>query len=63
MEHVLSDPVELTEFELDAVAGGFDIDIRDVDVRISQSFNRVSFSSSPDTDITNLVDNSVHVSF
>ena len=56
MEHVLGEPVELTEFELDVVSGGLNID-----VDISDSFNRVI--SRPDTDITNLVDNSVHVSF
>jgi hypothetical protein len=58
MQHVISEPVELTEFELDAVSGGFNID-----VDISESFNRVEIDSRPDTDITNLVDNSVRVSF
>jgi hypothetical protein len=58
MEHVISEPVELTEFELDAVSGGLNID---VDIR--DSFNRVRINSRPDTDITNLVDNSVQVSF
>ncbi len=58
MEHVLSEPVELTEFELDAVSGG-----RNIDVDISDSFNRVRISSRPDTDIRNLVDNSVNVNF
>lgn len=57
MEHVLSEAVELTELELDLVAGG----IRNIDVDLSDSFNRVV--SRPHTDITNLVDNSVHVSF
>ncbi len=59
MEHVLCEPVELTELELDAVAGGrlhIDVDVRD-------SFNRVDIDSRPDTYITNLVDNSVNVRF
>jgi hypothetical protein len=57
MEYLLNELVELSERELDAVAGG----IRDIEVEISDAFNRVR--SSPHTDITNLVDNSVHVSF
>ena len=50
MEQVLCEPVELTEFELDAVAGGR--------ISFSHSFN---IESEPVTRITNYVDNSVNV--
>ena len=50
MGHVLCEPVELTEFELDAVAGGR--------ISFSHSFN---IESEPVTRITNQVDNSVNV--
>ena len=56
MEHVLCEPVELTEFELDAVAGG------SLHIDVSKPIHRVSISR-PDTDIENLVDNSVNVRF
>jgi hypothetical protein len=49
MEQVLPELVELTEFELDVVAGG----------RIARSFN-VNIESEPFTRITNVVDNSVN---
>jgi hypothetical protein len=63
MEHVLCEPVELTEFELDAVAGGnpFSINVAavasTVRARVSASFENESTNS-----ITNLIDNSVNVS-
>jgi hypothetical protein len=63
MEQVLCELVELTEFELDAVAGGnpFSINISadksKVRARVSASFENESTNS-----ITNLIDNSVNVS-
>lgn len=53
MEEVLREPVELTESQLDAVAGGArtTVSLRDINIVIS----------APETLITNDVDNSVHV--
>jgi hypothetical protein len=62
MEQVLCEPVELTEFELDAVAGGnpFSIDISaafsDVDARI-----RADLDIAPTTLVSNTVNNSVNI--
>jgi hypothetical protein len=63
MEHVLCEPVELTEFELDAVAGGnpfsitIDADKSKVRARVSASFSNESSNT-----IMNLIDNSVNIS-
>jgi hypothetical protein len=63
MEHVLCEPVELTEFELDAVAGGnpFSINIAaafsDVDARVNAALVNGSTNN-----LANLVDNSINVS-
>jgi hypothetical protein len=63
MEHVLCEPVELTEFELDAVAGGNPFSIT---VRAFRSSVRASVSASFENESTNsimsLIDNSVNVS-
>jgi len=56
MQDVLHEPVELTEFELDAVAGG-----NRSRPSVSDSFNRVRINSEPTTTIS--VDNSVNVYF
>jgi hypothetical protein len=62
MENVLCEPVELTEFELDAVAGGnpFSINVdayrSEVEARLS-----VSIDYQPYTSIFNYVDNSFNV--
>jgi len=52
MEEVLREPVELTESEFGAVAGGArtTVSLRDFNIVIS----------APETRITNYVDNSVH---
>jgi len=63
MEHVLCEPVELTEFELDAVAGG-----NPFSINVEAAFSKVrakvsaSFSNESSNDITNLIDNSVNIS-
>jgi hypothetical protein len=63
MEQILCEPVELTEFELDAVAGGNPFSIN---VRASRSSVRASvsasFSNESSNTIMNLIDNSVNVS-
>jgi hypothetical protein len=63
MEQVLCEPVELTEFELDAVAGGnpfsgFTISLSPIGV-LTQAFSIVS---TPDTTVNTLVNNSITVS-
>jgi len=63
MEHVLCEPVELTESELDAVAGG-----NPFSINVEAAFSKVrakvsaSFSNESSNDITNLIDNSVNIS-
>jgi hypothetical protein len=63
MEQVLYEPVELTEHELDAVAGGnpFSINLFAFASRVRASVSADIENSSTNT-ITNLIDNSVHVS-
>jgi hypothetical protein len=63
MEHVLCEPVELTEFELDAVAGGnpFSINVEAAFSKVRASV-RASFENESTNSITNLIDNSVNVS-
>jgi hypothetical protein len=62
MEHVLCEPVELTEFELDAVAGGnpFSINISaafsDIDARV-----RADVQNNPATAISVTVNNSLNI--
>jgi hypothetical protein len=62
MEQVLCEPVELTEFELDAVAGGnpFSINISaffsDVDARI-----RADVQNEPTTLVSVAVNNSLNI--
>jgi hypothetical protein len=62
MEHLLCEPVELTELELDAVAGGgpFSISIWSFGsgVFVRQT---VTITSAPTTVIQNAVDNSLHI--
>jgi hypothetical protein len=62
MEHVLCEPVELTEFELDAVAGGnpFSINVEAYYSEVEASL-RASIDVQPSTRITNYVDNSFNV--
>ena len=63
MEKVLCEPVELTEFELDAVAGGnpFSINIAAVTSAISATVNAALVNGSANS-LANLVDNSINVS-
>jgi hypothetical protein len=63
VEHVLCEPVELTEFELDAVAGGnpFSINISAFGSSLSASLS-VFIDSHPTTSIVNVVDNSINIS-
>ena len=63
MEKVLCEPVELTEFELDAVAGGnpFSINIAAVASAISATVNAALLNGSANS-LANLVDNSINVS-
>jgi hypothetical protein len=63
MEHILCEPVELTEFELDAVAGGnpFSINVEAAFSKVRASV-RASFENESTNSITNLIDNSVNVS-
>ena len=62
MEHLLCEPVELTELELDAVSGGgpFSISIwsSGSGVFVHQT---VTITSAPTTVIQNGVDNSLHI--
>ena len=66
MEHLLCEPVGLTEIELDAVAGGAPFSISAWLAASSGSsvtgiFTTI-FVSKPTTVIENAVDNSVHIS-
>jgi len=63
MEHILCEPVELTELELDAVAGGnpFSINVSAAFSKVRASV-RASFENESTNSITNLIDNSVNVS-
>jgi hypothetical protein len=63
MEQVLHEPVELTELELDAVAGGnpFSINVAAVHSTVRARVS-ASFSNESSNDITNLIDNSVNIS-
>jgi hypothetical protein len=60
MEYVLSEPVELTDCELDAVAGGNPFSNFSL-----ENFNTATFTfsveSEPATLITNTVNNSVNI--
>jgi hypothetical protein len=65
MEQVLCDLVELTEFELEAVAGGspFSGNVFTFTASPVAAFTQVFLiASTPSTTINNLVDNSVNVS-
>ena len=42
MEHVLCEPVELTEFELDAVAGGNPFSQNGVAVALTQEYENIN---------------------
>ena len=57
------EPVELTEFELDAVAGGnpFSINVEAAFSKVRASV-RASFENESTNSITNLIDNSANVS-
>jgi hypothetical protein len=63
MEQDLCEPVELTELELDAVAGGnpFSINVTAVFSSVSARVH-ASFENESRNSITNLIDNSVNVS-
>ncbi len=63
VEHVLCEPVELTELELDAVAGGnpFSINVSAFASRVFASLS-VDIDSHPTTTIVNVVDNSINIS-
>jgi hypothetical protein len=63
MEQVLCKPVELTELELDAVAGG-----NPFSINVAAAFSRVrarvsaNVENESSVDLTNLVDNSINIS-
>jgi hypothetical protein len=63
MEKVLCEPVELTEFELDAVAGGnpFSINIAAAFSAVSATVN-AALANASENNLANLVDNSINVS-
>ena len=63
MEKVLCEPVELTEFELDAVAGGnpFSSNITATLSAISATVS-ATLANASNNDLANLVDNSINVS-
>jgi hypothetical protein len=66
MEQLLCEPVELTELELDAVAGGGPFSISawlaaSSDSSVTAILTTI-FVSKPTTVIENMVDNSVHIS-
>jgi hypothetical protein len=63
VEHLLCEPVELTEVELDAVSGGlsFSIGISSSGSTDSASITFI-LKSYPTTVIENAVDNSIHIS-
>jgi hypothetical protein len=62
MEHLLCEPVELTELELDAVSGGSPFTIT-ISASGSTVFvnERVTITNAPTTGIQNFVDNSIHI--
>jgi hypothetical protein len=64
MEHIpfACEPVELSEFELDAVVGGnpFSINISAFASSVSASLSLV-IDNHPTTTITTIVDNSIHI--
>jgi hypothetical protein len=64
MEHTpfVFEPVELSEFELDAVAGGnpFSINISALGSTVS-AFLSLVIDNHPTTTITTIVDNSIHI--
>lgn len=62
MEHLLCEPVELTELELDAVSGGgpFSITIGALGSNVFVH-ERVTITNAPYTVIQNGVDNSIHI--
>jgi hypothetical protein len=63
MEYALCEPVELTEFELDAVAGGnpFSINISAFTSRVFASLS-LFIDSHPTNTIVNVIDNSINIS-
>jgi hypothetical protein len=63
MENVVCKPFELTECELDTVAGGnpFSINISAFASSVSASLS-VFIDSHPTTTIVNVVDNSINIS-
>jgi hypothetical protein len=68
MKHLLSEPVELTEVELDAVAGGNPFAIGPITLTAAGAGSSVTASfttiliNKPSTLIENVVDNSVTIS-
>jgi hypothetical protein len=62
MEHLLCEPVELTELELDAVSGGnpFSITITASHSRVF-AYEKVTITNAPYTVIQNVVDNSINI--
>jgi hypothetical protein len=63
MQHMLCEPVELTEFELDAVAGGnpFSVNVFALASSVSARV-RANIENESTTSITNVVDNSINIS-
>lgn len=63
MEHLLYEPVELTELELDAVSGGnpFSITISATGSTV-YAYEKVTITNAPSTAIQNIVDNSINIS-
>jgi hypothetical protein len=59
----IREPVELTEFELDAVAGGnpFSINISATLSSVTAAVN-ATLANGSSNNLANLVDNSIHVS-
>jgi hypothetical protein len=63
VEHLLYEPVELTELELDAVSGGnpFSITISATGSTV-YAYEKVTITNAPSTAIQNIVDNSINIS-
>lgn len=63
MEHLLYEPIELTELELDAVSGGnpFSITISATGSTV-YAYEKVTITNAPSTAIQNIVDNSINIS-
>jgi hypothetical protein len=63
MKHVICEPIELTEFELDSVTGGapFSVNLSAFASSVFASL-AVVIDNHPTTTIENVVDNSINIS-